>query len=601
MKPMEAAAWLDGALGDPRDAATVFNYAKCADFDDVDGFPEDIVAQLNEIGVQRYYVPARHGGLLTEFETGMQMMRMVARRDITVAVAHGKTFLGGVSVWVGGDEDQARRLGKMITDGTAVSWGLTERDHGSDLLHGEVRAVPIEDAIDEAGHPSYRLTGEKWLINNATRGGAVCVLARTDEAGGPRGFSLFLVDKAGLAEDDREHLPKVFTHGIRGADISGFALRDAVVEPNTLVGKAGVGVEIVLKGLQLTRTVCAALSLGGADHALSSATRFALSRQLYGRQLADLPAAKYTLATAYADHLLVEAMAVVAARAINGLTGEMSVLSAAVKYFVPTRVEAMMVPLRKLVGARSLLRDVYEPGGLAKVERDHRIVSLFDGNTLVNLHALVNHFPGLLRANERGTEPDTEGLRTTTTLSETLPEWRPETLSLLPRKGSSLLLSLRSSAADVAELAESEPGFAQLAELAAKLVAALDLLYQRMASITASPMDVPKSTFVLAGHLASCIAGSAALRLWLDNRVAFSAESPDTPPALTALWRDGIWPAAALSRVLWSMGDTTCRHTPRHQALFDALVSQVDGNYLPSLLACRLVEGGGQPSWSTPF
>ena len=55
---------------------------------------------------------------------------------------------------------------------------------------------------------TWRLDGEKWLINNATRGQLMCVLARTDPAGGPRGFSLFLVDKRELADGSFRCLPK---------------------------------------------------------------------------------------------------------------------------------------------------------------------------------------------------------------------------------------------------------------------------------------------------------------------------------------------------------------------------------------------------------
>jgi hypothetical protein len=442
------------------------------------------------------------------------------------------------------------------------------------------------------------VTGEKWLINNATRGGALCVLARTDPAGGPRGFSLFLVDKAKLRPDEFAHLPKVRTHGIRGADISGIALHGARGE---LVGRPGTGAETVLKGLQLTRIMCSALSLGGSDHALATAARYATGRSLYGRPLADLPAARHTLATAYADHLLAESLAVVAARAIHGLTGELSVLSAAVKYLVPTRVEGLMVALRKLVGARSLLRDVLEPGGLTKVERDHRIVSLFDGNTLVNLHALVNLFPTLVRAHQRGTEPDADGLAATTTLARDLPEWRPAAQSLVSRNGSSLLQGLPAATAAITALAGAEPDLAPLAALATRFTSAVADLHHRIGTLRGTPMDVPRSTFDLAGRLALCLAGTAALHLWLRNRDEFADGDPDGLPELVPLWRDGIWPQAVLGRVLAGLGDRTCRQTARHQALFDALTAQTRAGYLTSLFDCRLAEGGRHPSWSIPY
>ncbi len=111
------------------------------------------------------------------------------------------------------------------------------------------------------------------------------------------------------------------THGIRGADISGFALNAASVPRTALIGSEGAGLEIVLKGLQLTRTPCAALSLGAADHALRLCTGFVAERRLYDRSLLAFPMARQTLGECYADHLLAEALSLMAARTIHALTG----------------------------------------------------------------------------------------------------------------------------------------------------------------------------------------------------------------------------------------------------------------------------------------
>jgi len=186
-----SAGGLDRRLGDPGDPGRLFSYARCGALDDREEFPVEICRELDLLGLPGHYVPAEYGGALESYEQALQLMRAVARRDVTVAVAHGKTFLGAVSVWVGGSREQAGRLAAQVLDGTVVSWGLTERDHGSDLLAGEVVAVPTADG--------YRVSGEKWLINNANRGRLVCLLARTGEAGDARGFSLLLIDKAGIA------------------------------------------------------------------------------------------------------------------------------------------------------------------------------------------------------------------------------------------------------------------------------------------------------------------------------------------------------------------------------------------------------------------
>jgi alkylation response protein AidB-like acyl-CoA dehydrogenase len=127
-----------------------------------------------------------------------------------------------------------------------------------------------------------------------------CVLARTSPGGGARGFSLFLADRRQLPDELWRPLPKVRTHGIRGADISGFTAIGAVFDASALVGEIGDGIPVVLKTLQLTRIACAGLSLGAADHALRIASDFASERRLYGRVLADVPYVRRILGRAAA-------------------------------------------------------------------------------------------------------------------------------------------------------------------------------------------------------------------------------------------------------------------------------------------------------------
>ena len=561
----EAAERLEAFLGDPADPDALFGYAACAAVDDTEDFPTEACAALDAYGVPRYYVPARYGGLLTSYEDAVQLARVIARRDLTVAIGHGKTYLGAASVWVAGTADQARQLGRAITAGVPVSWGLTERGHGSDLLAGEMTAEPTADG--------FAVTGEKWLINNATRAGLICTLVRTRNGGGARGFSLLLIDKRQLGGTELTCLPKVTTIGIRGADISGFALNAASVPRTALVGTEGAGLEIVLKGMQLTRTLCAALSLGAADHALRLCTGFVAERRLYDRNLLALPMARQTLAECYADHLLAEALTLMAARTIHAATGEMSIWSAAVKYLVPTHTEAMIVRLRRLLGARSQLHDGYQHGRFQKLERDNAIVSTFDGNTLVNLHSLINQFPTLVLAHRRGGPMDHDTLRTCADLHRDLPELDTTALSLVSRHGVGALHALPDA---VGALAGLGPHLAGAAAAADQLHRVTQSVFADIGAYTPTPYP-PADAYELARRLALCLAGAACIQIWLHNRVATTG----------ALWSNGDWLTAALSRVLTRLGADADVPT---DALVDTLVRQQRRGRLLSLFECRLAE-----------
>ncbi|WP_329343246.1 acyl-CoA dehydrogenase [Streptomyces sp. NBC_00663] len=543
-----------------------------AALDEREEFPDRAVRLLDDAGLPAHYVLTPDG----DFSRTVRLLRTVARRDLTVAIAHGKTFLGAAPVWVAGTPDQAARLAERVRAGEAVCWGLTERDHGADLLASEFTAVAMADTgADGAGDTDrrsngngndtgnsgsssasgvgvgWRLTGEKWLINNATRSTLACVLARTDPAGGGRGFSLFLVDKNQLPQGSWRTLPKVRTHGIRGADISGFALADAPVPADALVGERGDGIAVVLKTLQLTRIACTALSLGAADHALRLARDFATGRELYGRRLADVPHVRRVLGRAAAAGLTVEAVSLLSARSVHTLPGELSVLSALTKAYVPTLTQQALASLGELLGVRGFLTSP-PGGGFAKLERDHRICAIFDGSTVVNRTTLLHQMPRLARQLSRR-RTDLAGLRAAADVTTPLPPFDPSRLTMLSVTGCSAVQALPELAARL-----RDQGPPQAGRLIDQVLTQIALLEGESAEFVPVAGGLPSSAFGLAEAYERAYAAAACLLLWLEN-----------PPLRTGrLGTDGLWLRACLTVLLGAEGGNAT-------AVFDALADVV--------------------------
>ncbi|MGW7689419.1 acyl-CoA dehydrogenase family protein [Streptomyces asiaticus] len=518
--PLERLTRLLGELTGP---GQPFSPEALAELDRTEAFPTEPCRALDAFGLRRFYVPAEHGGALESFDVVMRLLRAVSRIDLTVALSHGKTYLGAAATWIAGEPEAARRLGRRIADGTPVSCALTERHHGSDLMAGDVTARPAPDG-------GWLLSGEKWLINLATRAGLVTVLARTDERGGPRGFSLFLVDKSRLAPERFTHLPKVPTYGIRGADISGIAFHDAPLPEEALIGRVGEGIEIIVKALHFSRTGCVAMSLGAGDHALALAAEF-VAQDADGGRLALDPYVRRELGEAAAGLLLSDATGLVAARSPHALAGEMSVVSAVAKAYVPTEVDDLIARLLQLLGPYGLLRPDDPHTGFAKVERDHRIIGIFDGSSLVNRSALIEQFPRIARGYAKGRR-DAEGLAEATNPHAPLRPMRPGELSLVSSGGCSVVAGLPAAVGELRDLAARGHASTALTTLAGRLLDVSDRLHQEMAAIRFPPRAVPGHAFRLAERFESCFAAASALHLWLC--AAARARSPIPEAALLA-------------------------------------------------------------------
>ncbi|MBV6748803.1 acyl-CoA dehydrogenase family protein [Pseudomonas chlororaphis] len=522
-----------------------------AELDRQESFPSAACQVLDDFGLPAYYVPLQHGGKLTDMTELMQLWRAISRHDLTVAIGHGKTFLGSVCYWLAGNPDQQSRAANDVIKGSIYAWGLTERSHGSDLLAGELTATQHDKG--------WTLEGEKWLINNASRGQVICLLARTSAAGGSRGYSLFALDKRLQPVTAFSLLPKVKTHGIRGADISGIALHNALVPQQTMIGAPGAGLEIVLKALQLTRTACVGLSLGAADQAFEIAVDFMRTRALYDHHLIDLPLARATLGEALAMHLCAELVGLAATRSVHALPDEMSVTSVIAKAFVPSTVESVIKQLGEMLGARAFLDHVHHDGMYQKLERDHRIVPIFDGSTVVNRSSLITQFPLLASAWKRARNSPA-GLEIVLTPGLDLPAFNPTRLQLIALQGCSVLQGLPKASARISALATAKKVPLAVARQCERLLARVETLYRELDQYTPTTEGVPDAAFELARQYERCFAGAVCLQFWLFNH-----DRDDGP----ALRRKPQWLQACLSWVLGTLGDRTANE----QHAFEALAS----------------------------
>ncbi|MGH2416590.1 MAG: acyl-CoA dehydrogenase, partial [Microcystaceae cyanobacterium] len=329
-----------------------------------------------------------------------------------------------------GTDAQKQKLAHYIKDQNgAMCLGYSEREHGSDLVGGDLTATKVPGG--------YLLNGEKWPINRATISGVSFILAKTDPAGGPKCLTLLMVDKRQLNPADYYNLPKILTHGIRGSDMSGIGFKNCFVPDTMRLRQEGDGLEFALKGFQITRMLCAAFSQGAADTALRTTLNFALKRVVYGKAVFDLPQPRKTLVDAFLDILISDCETIGAARGFHVVPEQFSVWASVVKYFVTTQLETMIDHVYVVLGSRFYMREEHDWGIFQKVLRDNSIISMFDGSTVVNLHALILQLRPLTKYRARR-KPQTLAeiqarLETIFSLGKPVPTFNPEKLELFGR------------------------------------------------------------------------------------------------------------------------------------------------------------------------
>jgi alkylation response protein AidB-like acyl-CoA dehydrogenase len=551
MDALRRAQWLDDELGDPHDPRGEFSYARRVEEDEAERYPSGALRTLLAAQLHRRYVPRELGGDFHSFEEVGALVRVVARRDLTVAITHAISLLGTAVVWLGGDAAQQRALASSVLEGERVSVALTEPGSGSDLLAMSVAAQPSGEG--------YHLTGEKWLGNGLDRHRFVVVYARTEERGGPRGFSHFLVDKQAVSDSGVRASGKIPTLGLRGADLNGLHF-DAQLPASARIGAAGSGFEVILKALQVSRTICGTLSLGALDTALDTVLRFALNRRIYGKQVAELPQSQKLLVESWAELLVCDSLTGLALRALHAVPQQASVHSAVVKYLVPTLAEHAMQKLSVVYGARYYLRNGDDPGIFQKMYRDNLVVSLFDGSTQVNLFSLSHQLRSLI-THARSTE---------------IPAWASGTEDPIALDWSKLTLSASGQDAILAGFDAGcrvvrGAGERESADIKRGLQISLDRLIQgrdelfegvRQLSPGAFAAGDPEA-FELARRYAVIIAASAVLADWHLNQ-----------PALTGTLANPAVLTVVLHRLAAQLGGVPLLPSSCYRDCFAALIAR---------------------------
>lgn len=344
-------------------------------------FPQLSMESLHAWGYSAYQVPKALGGRLTSLEELLALGRVVARRDPAVAIIANAPVAAAMPVWLAGTPAQQKEVAHSILDGGRVALGLTEQDHGADLLASETTG--------RRTGTGYVLNGTKWMINNVRLSRFLCLLVRDPERAGLRSLSLLLVDLEALAPSSYELLPKIHTHGVRGADIAGIRFRDALVPSAACIGKPGKGLELTAQSLVVTRALVPGLSLGALDTALRCTIDFLRERRLYGGLAIDMPFVQDELTAAFLDLAVAEVVVSCCVRVLHLLPDLAPISSAVAKYVVPHLIETRMRGLSTVLGARYFLQEGHWFGIFEKLLRDVRLFSLFDGSEPVVLSALA--------------------------------------------------------------------------------------------------------------------------------------------------------------------------------------------------------------------
>lgn len=245
---------------------------------DVDERCRQWVANLGASGFLKNCVPAAWGGINEKLD-----VRSLALCRETLAYHSGLADFsfamqglgsGAISLF-GNEQQRARYLPAVVAGKSIAAFALSEEEAGSD--------VAAMATVAERDGTGFILNGEKTWISNGGIADFYCVFARTGEAPGARGLSVFIVDATNPGISITERLETIAPH-----PLARLGFENCRVEVDALIASRGDGFKVAMATLDVFRTTVAAAALGFARRALDEALTHTSTRQLFGAPLSSL-------------------------------------------------------------------------------------------------------------------------------------------------------------------------------------------------------------------------------------------------------------------------------------------------------------------------
>ena len=341
-----------------------------AEVDEQSRYPQEAHDALVASDFFAPHVPEEYDGVGADALATCIVIEEVARVCASSSLIPAVNKLGSMPVILAGSEElKARYLPPLARGEAMFSYGLSEREAGSDTAAMKTRARPDGD--------DWVLNGQKSWITNAGVSEYYTVLAVTDQDG-RRGanVSAFVVEKADPGFSFGEKERKL---GIKGSPTRELHFEDCRIPGDRMVGSPGDGLKIALRTLDHTRVTIGAQAVGIAQGALDLAIDYVKERRQFGTRIADFQGIQFMLADMAMTLEAARQMVYVAAAKSERGDPDLPFFGAAAKCYASDVAMRITTDAVQLLGGAGYVKDY----PLERMMRDAKITQIYEGTNQI--------------------------------------------------------------------------------------------------------------------------------------------------------------------------------------------------------------------------
>ncbi len=333
-------------------------------------YPQEAHDALVETDFYAPHVPEEYGGVGADALATCIVIEEIARVCASSSLIPAVNKLGSLPLLLAADEEvKARYLGALARAEGGFSYGLSEREAGSDTA--AMRCKAVRDGED------WVLSGQKSWITNAGVSEYYTVLAVTDPDGQRgRNVTAFVVEKSdpGFSVGEKER-----KLGIKGSPTRELHFDRCRIPGDRVVGAVGEGLKIALATLDHTRVTIGAQAVGIAQGALDAATAYIRERRQFGSRVADFQGIQFMVADMAMQLEAARQLVYVAAAKSERGEPDLPFFGAAAKCFASDVAMRVTTDAVQLLGGAGYTRDF----PLERMMRAAKITQIYEGTNQI--------------------------------------------------------------------------------------------------------------------------------------------------------------------------------------------------------------------------
>jgi alkylation response protein AidB-like acyl-CoA dehydrogenase len=352
-----------------------------AEVDERSEFPQAPYDALRAADFHAPHVPEEYGGVGADALATCIVIEEVARVCASSSLIPAVNKLGTMPLLLAGSDEVRQRYPPPVASGEAMfSYGLSEREAGSDTASMRTRAVRDGD--------DWVINGQKSWITNAGVSAYYTVMAVTDPDG-PRGRNItaFVLhaDDAGFSFGEAEH-----KMGIKGSPTRELFFEKVRVGDDRRVGNVGEGLQIALRTLDHTRVTIGAQAVGIAQGALDHALAYVKERRQFGSAISEFQGVQFMLADMAMKLEAARQMVYVAAAKSERDDADLPFFGAAAKCYASDVAMAVTTDAVQLLGGAGYVKDY----PLERMMRDAKITQIYEGTNQIQRLVMARQLLG---------------------------------------------------------------------------------------------------------------------------------------------------------------------------------------------------------------